>query len=79
MLPSSRAKRTPREDAGQLPALLLDQGSLPTDYLPLGRNTAQKQLRGDREEVSTMLTYYVKVLRHMLSTTVLTGFLAGNN
>ena len=28
MLPSSRAKRTPREGAGQLPALLLDQGLL---------------------------------------------------
>jgi hypothetical protein len=79
MLRSLRAKRTPREGAGQLPALLPDQGSLPTDYLPLGRNTAQKQLRGDREEVSTMLRYYVKVLRHMLSTAVLAGFLSGNN
>jgi hypothetical protein len=32
MLPSSRAKRTPREGAGQLPALLLDQGSLPSGH-----------------------------------------------
>jgi hypothetical protein len=32
MLPSSRAKRTPREGAGQLPALLLDQGLLPSGH-----------------------------------------------
>src|SRR5215208_4386140 len=32
MLPSSRAKRTPREGAGQLPALLLDKGSLPSGH-----------------------------------------------
>src|SRR5215207_5367456 len=32
MLPSSRAKRTPREGAGQLPALLLDKGLLPSGH-----------------------------------------------
>src|SRR5215207_9717685 len=32
MLPSSRAKRTPREGAGQLPALLLDMGLLPAGH-----------------------------------------------
>jgi len=32
-----------------------------------------------REETSIMRTYYVKVLRHLLSTAVLTGFLSGTN
>jgi hypothetical protein len=45
MLPSSRAKRTPREGAGQLPALLLDQGqSYQAYYLPTGTNASQKKL-----------------------------------
>jgi hypothetical protein len=38
------------------------------------REVAQEQ-RGDEQ----MRAYYVKVLRHMLSTAVLTGFLSGNN
>src|SRR5215204_3867687 len=32
MLPSLRDQRRPREGAGQLPALLLDQGSLPSGH-----------------------------------------------
>jgi hypothetical protein len=32
-----------------------------------------------RKEVSMMRAYYLKVIRHMLSTAVLTGFLAGAN
>jgi hypothetical protein len=32
MLPSSRGQQMPREGAGQLPALLLDQGSLPSGH-----------------------------------------------
>jgi hypothetical protein len=38
------------------------------------REAAQEQ-RGEEQ----MRAYYVKVLRHMLSTTVLTGFLSGGN
>jgi hypothetical protein len=32
-----------------------------------------------REETSIMRAYYVKVIRHILSTTVLSGFLGGSN
>jgi hypothetical protein len=40
----SRAKRTPREGAGQLPALLLDQGQLPhLLYQPLREMTHPEQ------------------------------------
>jgi hypothetical protein len=32
-----------------------------------------------RKEVSTVRAYYAKVFRHLLSTTVLTGFVGGAN
>ena len=48
MLPLLRGQLTPREGAGQLPVLLLDLGSLPTNYLPRGRNASQLLLRGKR-------------------------------
>jgi hypothetical protein len=38
---------------------------------------ATTTLRG--EETRKMRAYYWKVFRHILSTAVLTGFLAGNN
>ena len=41
----------------------------------LSRVSRPPEKKGDQQ----MRAYYVKVFRHLLSTTVLTGFLGGNN
>ena len=42
-----RGRKTPREGAGQLPALLLEKrASYPTNYLLLGRNSSPVLRRG---------------------------------
>ena len=49
-------------------AKILEAGRWPT-------REAAPEKKGDEQ----MRTYYVKVFRHQLSTTVLTGFIAGAN
>jgi hypothetical protein len=38
-----------------------------------------RELTDDREVVSIMRSYYVKVLRQMVSMAILTGFVGGHN
>src|SRR5215208_5247831 len=62
MLPSSRGQQMPREGAGHLPALLLDQGSLPS-----GPQEAREEEQGLRLAKQPRMHRFVLLLHLLLA------------